>query len=104
MFSTELIVKFAKANASAYDDGGYMTNAFDKGAADSAPLARILAAVTDELWARGYSNEDLAKIYGANKMRIYQQLWEGVSPEQFNKDYLERVKLREELKARFYTR
>ena len=98
MFSTELIIAFARKNAAIYNDGGYMTNAFDKGAADSAPLARILPAVTDELWKRGYSNEDLARIYGANKMRVYQQLWEGVSAEQFNQEYRERIKLRKELK------
>lgn len=74
MFSVEDIVKFAKANPSAYDDGGYMINAFDKGATDSAMLARILPAITDELWKRGYTNEDLAKIYGGNKMRVYQQV------------------------------
>ena len=69
-----------------------------------APLARILAAVTDELWKRGYSNEDLAKIYGANKMRVYQQLWEGVSPEQFNKEYQQRVKPRNQFKDLWMTR
>lgn len=26
-------------------------------------------AITDELWKRGYSSEDLAKIYGGNKLR-----------------------------------
>lgn len=69
MFDTSLIVDFAKKNASMYADGGYMIDAFNKGATDSAPLARILAAVTDELWKRGYSNKDLARIYGGNKMR-----------------------------------
>ena len=98
MFSTELIIDFVKANAAVYNDGGYMTDAFDKGATDSAPLARILPAVTDELWKRGYSNEDLAKIYGANKMRVYQQLWQGVPPAQFNQEYQQRLKLRNELK------
>ncbi len=104
MFSTELIVAFAKKNAALYNDGGYMIDAFNKGADDSAPLSRILAAVTDELWKRGYSNDDLVKIYGANKMRVYQQLWEGVSAEQFNQEYQDRVRLRNELKELLQTR
>ncbi len=103
MFSTELIVAFAKKNAAMYNDGGYMIDAFNKGATDSAPLARILPAVTDELWKRGYSDEDLAKIYGANKLRVYQQLWQGVPPEQFNQEYQERIRLRNQLKE-FHTR
>ena len=102
--STELVVAFAKKNASMYADGGYMTDAFDKGATDSGPLARILPAVTDELWKRGYSNDDLAKIYGANKMRVYAQVWEGVSPKQFGEDYEERMRLRNELRERFISR
>lgn len=104
MFSTELVVKFATENASMYDDDGYMIDAFNKGATDSGPLARILSAVTDELWKRGYSNEDLAKIYGGNKMRVYQQVWEGVPPEQHDADYDDRVKLRNDLRERFMSR
>ena len=50
-------------------DGGYMTDAFDRGATGCGELSKILAAVTDELWKRGYSDEDLAKIYGGNKLR-----------------------------------
>jgi len=104
MFTTENVVKFAMANAAMYDDGGYMINAFNKGATDSGMLARILPAITDELWKRGYTNEDLAKIYGGNKMRVYQQVWEGVSPEQHEEDYEDRVKLREDLRKRFMSR
>jgi membrane dipeptidase len=104
MFDVSLVVDFAKKNASMYNDGGYMINAFNKGADDSAPLARILPAVTDELWERGYSNEDLAKIYGGNKMRVYQQVWEGVPEGQWNEQYLERVKLRKELLGKYQSR
>jgi len=104
MFSVENVVKFAKANASAYDDGGYMTDAFDKGATDCGMLARILPAITDELWKRGYTNEDLAKIYGGNKMRVYQQVWEGVPSAQQAKDYAGRVKLRNNLRERYMSR
>ena len=104
MYSVENVVKFANENAAAYDDGGYMVDAFNKGATDAAMMARILPAVTDELWKRGFSNEDLAKIYGGNKMRVYQQVWEGVSPEQFREDQADRVKLREELRQRYMSR
>jgi membrane dipeptidase len=104
MFSTELVVKFARENAAMYNDGNYMIDAFDKGATGNGELAKILPAITDELWNMGYSDEDLARIYGGNKMRVYQQVWEGVSPEQHAENYEERVKLREELRKRFMSR
>jgi membrane dipeptidase len=104
MFSEEQIVAFATANADAYADDGYMTNAFEKGATGAGELSKILAAITDDLWERGYTNEDLAKIYGGNKMRVWSQLWEGVSSEQFAKDLPERQKLRRDLREHFYSR
>ncbi|PSL21264.1 dipeptidase [Shimia abyssi] len=104
MFSTELVVDFAKANASMYNDGGYMIEAFNRGATGNGELAKILAAITDDLWGRGYTNEDLAKIYGGNKMRVYAQVWEGVPPEQFQREYPERLRLREQFRAKFYSR
>ena len=104
MFDVSLVVDFAKKNATMYADGGYMIDAFNKGADDSAPLARILAAVTDDLWKRGYSNEDLAKIYGGNKMRVYQQVWEGAAEGKWDKEYAERVRLRKEFMERYGTR
>lgn len=75
LFIEALVVKFAKANPGAYDDEGYMINAFDKGATGSAELAKFLPALTDELWKRGYSDEDLSKIYAGNMMRVYAQVW-----------------------------
>ena len=104
MFDVSLVVDFAKKNATMYADGGYMIDAFNKGADDSAPLARILAAVTDDLWKRGYTNEQLAKIYGGNKMRVYQQVWEGAPEGQWDQEYAERVKLRREFMERYGTR
>ncbi len=98
MFSVELVVDFATKNAEVYNDGGYMINAFNRGATGSGEMAKILAAVTDELWARGYTNEDLAKIYGGNKMRVYAQVWEGKSAAQFSEEYAERLRLREEFR------
>ena len=101
MFSVELVVDFATKNAEVYNDGGYMIDAFNRGATGSGEMAKILAAVTDELWARGYTNEDLAKIYGGNKMRVYAQVWEGKSAAQFDREYSERLRLREEYRKRF---
>ncbi len=75
MFTEDLVVPFASANPGAYDDEGYMIDAFNRGATGSGELAKILAAITDEMWKRGYSNEDLAKIYGGNMMRVYKQVW-----------------------------
>ncbi|MGS0693638.1 dipeptidase [Shewanella sp. 0m-4] len=92
MFSTAGVVDFAKKNAEMYNDGGYMIEAFNKGATGNGELSKILAAITDELWARGYTNEDLAKIYGGNKMRVYAQVSEGIEPEEFQKLYAERLK------------
>jgi membrane dipeptidase len=104
MFDVSLVVDFAKKNAAMYNDGGYMIDAFNIGADDSAPLSRILAAVTDDLWKRGYSNEDLAKIYGGNKMRVYQQVWEGAEEGQWDKDYQQRVNLRKQYLEQYGTR
>ena len=67
-------------------------------------MAKILAAVTDELWKGGYSDEDLVKIYGGNKMRVYQRVWEGAPEGQWAKEYAERVKLRREFMEKYGTR
>ncbi len=75
VFTTTPIIAFAKKNAAMYPDDGYMFGAFDKGATGCAELAKILPAITDELWKRGYKNEDIAKIYGGNKMRVFKKVW-----------------------------
>lgn len=94
MFSTALVVDFATANADMYADGGYMIDAFNRGSTGNGELSKILAAITDDLWARGYSNEDLGKIYGRNKMRVYSKVWEGIPADRFNSEYEDRLKLR----------
>ena len=53
---------------------------------------------------RGYSNEDLVKIYGGNEMRVYQQVWEGVPEGKWDKEYAERVKLRNEYMEKYGSR
>jgi membrane dipeptidase len=104
MYDVSLVVDFAKKNAAMYNDGGYMINAFNKGADDAAMMARILPAITDVLWKRRYTNEQLAKIYAGNKMRVYQQVWEGAPEGKWDKEYKERVKLRKEFMKKFGTR
>ncbi|WP_050605293.1 membrane dipeptidase [Ruegeria sp. 6PALISEP08] len=104
MFSTELVVDFATANADLYNDGGYMIDAFNRGATGNGELAKILAAITDDLWARGYTNEDLAKIYGGNKMRVFAQVWEGKPPDVFLQEYPERLRMRGEMEELFFSR
>jgi|LGVE01.1.fsa_nt_gb membrane dipeptidase len=52
----------------------------------------------------GYSNEEIAKIYGGNKMCVYQQVWERVSPAEHARDYDDRYKLRHELRQRWLNR
>ena len=75
MFTTKPTMDFVAKNQAMYADGGYMVDAFNKGAAGCGELAKILPAITDELWKRGYSDEDIAKIYGGNKMRVFDQVW-----------------------------
>lgn len=104
MFTTEPTMNFVNANPNLYNDGGYMMKAFKSGADGCGELAKILPAITDELWKMGYKDEDIAKIYGGNKMRVYQQVWEGVPPEQHKADMKDRVKFREELRQRYMTR
>ncbi|WP_252006694.1 dipeptidase [Ferrimonas sp. SCSIO 43195] len=104
MFDVSLVVDFAKKNATMYQDDGYMIDAFERGADDAAMLARILPAITDELWKRGYTDAQLAKIYAGNKMRVYQQIWEGAPQGQWDKEYEQRVKIRQEFMQRFGTR
>jgi membrane dipeptidase len=75
MFTLEILMKFVGANADNYDDDGYMMNAMDKGASGCGELAKILPAITDELWKRGYKDEDIKKVYGGNMLRVYKQVW-----------------------------
>lgn len=75
MFTTAPTMDFVAKNPNMYDDGGYMVDAFNKGASGCGELAKILPAITDELWKRGYKDEDIAKIYGGNKMRVYNKVW-----------------------------
>ncbi|MBT8294604.1 MAG: dipeptidase [Eudoraea sp.] len=75
MFTLEILMKFVGANADNYDDDGYMMKAMDKGASGCAELAKILPAITDELWKRGYKDEDIKKVYGGNMLRVYKEVW-----------------------------
>jgi len=104
MFTTEPTMNFVNANPDLYNDDGYMVNAFKAGADGCGEMAKIVPALTDELWKRGYKDADIKKIYGGNKMRVYQQVWEGVSTAQQSKDMKYRLKLRNKLKQRYISR
>jgi membrane dipeptidase len=52
----------------------------------------------------GYANEDLEKIYGRNKMRVYREVWEGVAPEDDPVDPDERAEYIDDLRKRFQSR
>ncbi|WNC73636.1 membrane dipeptidase [Thalassotalea psychrophila] len=75
MMTTSKVVGFAKANADVYTDNGYMIDAFNRGATGCAEMSKHLAAVIDELWKMGYSNEDMRKIMGENLVRVYKKSW-----------------------------
>jgi len=75
MFTTEPVIAFAKANPSAYSDGGYMMSAFDKGATGCAELGKFLPALVDELWKRGWTDEDINKAFSENVMRVWKATW-----------------------------
>lgn len=104
MFTTEPTMNFVNANPNLYSDGGYMVKAFNEGAVGCGELARILAAVTDELWKRGYSDEDLKKLYGGNKIRVYREVWEGVASEEDPIDPKMRSDYIKELRKKFQSR
>ena len=75
MFTTAPVVAFANANPAAYSDGGYMINAFNKGATGCAELGKFLPALVDDLWKRGWANEDINKVFGENVMRVWKATW-----------------------------
>lgn len=104
MFTTEPTMTFVAKNPGMYADGGYMTDAFAKGATGCAELSKILPAITDERWKQGYSNEDLAKIYGGNKMRVYREVWEGFAPEDDPVSPAARSEWVQEMRRKFQSR
>ncbi|NOH33862.1 dipeptidase [Vibrio chagasii] len=75
MMTVSKVVPFVQANPTKYADNGYMVNAFNQGATGCAELSKHMAGVVDSLWEMGYSDEDLAKIFGGNLMRVYAQTW-----------------------------
>lgn len=104
MFTTEPTMNFVNANPGLYAGGGYMVKACDEGAVGCGELSRILAAVTDELWNRGYTNEDPKKIYGGNKKRVYREVCEGVAPEDDRIDSNKRGDYIDQLHQKFQRR
>jgi membrane dipeptidase len=104
MFTYKPTLNFVKANPNLYNDGGYMMKTFELGADGCGELSKILAAVTDELWKRGYKDEDLRKIYGGNKMRVFRQVWEGIAPDEDPVDPEKRLETINELRKKFQSR
>ena len=104
MFTTKPTMDFVAKNKAMYADDGYMVNAFDQGASGCGELAKILPAITDELWKRGYKDEDIKKIYGGNKMRVYREVWEGIAPENDPVSRAERDRFVDEQRQRFSSR
>ncbi|MGF1834471.1 dipeptidase [Photobacterium sanguinicancri] len=75
MMTTAKVVPFTIANADKYADNGYMVEAFKKGSTGCAELSKHIAGVVDALWEMGYSDDDLAKLFGENLIRVYEQTW-----------------------------
>lgn len=101
MFTYKPTMDFVAKNKTMYADDGYMVKAFEKGAVGCGELAKILPAITDELWKRGYTDEDIRKIYGENKMRVYREVWEGYAPENDPVSREERNRFVDEQRQRF---
>ncbi|MCZ8488393.1 membrane dipeptidase [Vibrio lentus] len=52
-----------------------MVEAFNKARQAGCRAVKHIAGVVGTLWEMGYSNEDLAKLFGGNLMRVYEQTW-----------------------------
>ena len=104
MFATKPTMDFVAKNTAMYADDGYMINAFNKGASGCGELAKILPAITDELWKRGYKDDDIKKIYGGNKMHVFREVWEGFAPENDPVSQEERERFVKEQRQKFLQR
>ena len=74
-FDWSKIYEFGKTNPEQFDDGGLSAAVNKLATTGIAEPAKIYAAVIDEMWSRGYSDEDVKKVMGGNLMRIYEQVW-----------------------------
>lgn len=74
-FMDKYLSAFIEKNKDVYNDDGYMVSAFEKGALGSGEMAKFLPGLTDELWKRGYTDEEIKKIYGLNKMKLFKKVW-----------------------------
>jgi len=61
-------------------------------------------AQTDELWKRGYKDDDIKKIYGGNKMHVFREVWEGFAPENDPVSQEERERFVKEQRQKFLQR
>ena len=67
--------EWAKLSPEMYEDDGTTARAAKVAPAGSAEAAKITAPLVDELWKRGYTDDDISKILGKNLMRVYTQVW-----------------------------
>ena len=65
----------ALAHPEWYQDKGETVEAAKSKPSGSAEPAKIFPAVVDLLWKKGYADQDIAKIFGGNLMRVYEQIW-----------------------------
>lgn len=75
MFTVGLVADFTVAHPELYNDGGWMNEAFAKGATSCGEMSKILPAVVDGLLEKGYSEDDIGKIVGGNMMRVFEKVW-----------------------------
>ena len=67
--------KFTAANLQMFDDGGLTLKALKVSSNQVGEPGKIYAAIVDEMWKRGYSDEDVSKVLSGNLMRVYEQVW-----------------------------
>lgn len=85
VFSWQAVWKYAADSASALDEAGLGPKALKQRnltleAAKNEPYrsaepARIYPAIADEMWSRGYSDTDIAKVLGGNFLRVARAVW-----------------------------
>ncbi|MCZ8498568.1 hypothetical protein O9929_13160 [Vibrio lentus] len=86
MFSTDMVIDFATKNAKMYDDGGYMIEAFNKGAIGQWRISEDPAADQEMSFGSVATvTTTLPRSYGGNKMRVFAQVSENIDPGRISK-------------------
>ena len=74
-FDWSKIYEFGKTNPEQFDDGGLSAAVNELATTGIGEAAKIYAAIIDEMWLRGYTDEDVKKVMGGNFTRIFEQVW-----------------------------